>query len=132
MRILVTGSRDWTDRAAIAEALRPWIEQAELDGQDALAVGRSLPPAPVLVHGGCPTGADALADGLFASWGLPREVHPADWSTHGKPAGPIRNAEMVALGATVVLAFPLGASRGTRNCMRLARKAGLFVREVTS
>lgn len=42
-------------------------------------------------------------------------------------AGPLRTRDMVALGADLVLAFPLGPSRGTRSCMRLARQAGLSV-----
>ena len=52
-RILITGSRDWADRALVAAA----IDQvcAMLNGQD-------LPV--VLVHGGCPTGADLIAAGI--------------------------------------------------------------------
>jgi hypothetical protein len=34
---------------------------------------------------------------------------------------------MVSLGATLCIAFPLGASEGTRGCMRLAEAAGIPV-----
>ena len=34
---------------------------------------------------------------------------------------------MVDLGADVCLAFPLGESRGTRDCMRRASEAGIPV-----
>lgn len=89
-RILITGSRGWTDWQTIEQAIqaeRNWNEVA------------------VIVHGACPTGADDLADRVAANLGLARECHPADWDQHGRSAGPIRNQEMVALGADVCLAF---------------------------
>ena len=54
------------------------------------------------------------------------EGHPAEWRG-GRLCGPERNAHMVSLGADLCLAFPLPSSRGTRNCMRLAREAGIPV-----
>lgn len=79
-----------------------------------------------VVHGSA-AGADTLAGRVAAAWGMRVEEHPADWGRHGKAAGPRRNAGMVALGADVVLAFPLGASRGTRDCMAKAAAAGIRV-----
>jgi hypothetical protein len=79
-----------------------------------------------VVHGGA-RGADALVDEIARNWGWTPEVHPADWDLYGRSAGHRRNAEMVALGADVCLAFPLGVSSGTRGCMRLAASAGIFV-----
>jgi hypothetical protein len=121
-RILITGSRDWTDRETIARAL-----------SDAIRSYHQHNPL-TLVHGACPTGADKIADELWRSWMFrcdlaEPDMHEADWATHGKAAGPIRNAHMVSLGADICLAFPLGVSRGTRNCMRLAREAGIPVVE---
>lgn len=116
-RILVTGSRSWTDRQVVGEALLAAQTDPDLTGQ-----GRM-----VLVHGDCPTGADRIAAELAAGWGWDVEAHPADWTAYGRSAGPKRNAEMVALGADVCLAFPLPESRGTLNCMRLAREAGIPV-----
>ena len=76
-RVLVTGSRTWTDEAAIAAALRQhW------DG------------AAVLVSGACPRGADAIAERLWTAWGGQVERHPADWAS-GRDAGMRRNAAMV-------------------------------------
>ena len=115
MRILITGSRMWVNREAIAAELSSAI------------VGVS---APVVVHGGCPTGADAIADRLARLYGCAVEVYEADWDQHGRAAGPVRNQKMVDLGADVCLAFPLGDSRGTRDCMRRAFAAGIPVREV--
>lgn len=123
-RILVTGSRHWKDWAVIEAAL-------------AEAVGRyhSVDNQLVLVHGGCPTGADAMADNIWRSW-IPKmlwpwllepEVHHPDWNRYGKAAGPIRNTQMVNLGAAVCLAFPHSKSMGTRDCMDKAKAAGIPV-----
>lgn len=43
------------------------------------------------------------------------DAHPADWKTHGKAAGRIRNVEMLELGPTIVLAFLMNGSRGTMH-----------------
>lgn len=122
-RILITGSRDWSDRQAIKTALR---EHAR--------------PGDTLVHGACPTGADAIADELWTKWG-PIERHPADWSM-GRAAGPLRNQHMVNLGADVCLAFighctsprcsrpGVHDSHGATGCAAMARKAGIVVVEV--
>lgn len=114
-RILITGSRTWTDRDAIRRALVK-------AGQDAGV----HPQAVTVVHGGA-RGADRMAADLAREFGCAVEMFPADWDRFGKAAGHRRNAEMVAAGADVCLAFPLGESRGTRGCMRLAEQAGIPV-----
>ena len=119
-RILVTGSREWGDaqelRFALIRAATPYL------------------PAAVVVHGACPTGADAMAAEWAADMGVPTEPHPADWDRLGKAAGPARNAEMVALGADLCLAFFKEGSgnRGTSDCAEKALAAGIPVRRVTS
>jgi len=115
-RILVTGSRDWTDAETIRRALsEAWHK-----------LGR--PRDAVLVQGECHLGgADKIAADTWAGWGYPVEGHPAERDANGRVLGPERNARMVALGADLCLAFPLPSSRGTRNCMRLAREAGIPV-----
>ena len=119
-RILITGSRDWTDRNAIRTALvNAWID-----------LGR--PTTAVLVQGECHLGgADQIAAEIWRAWGYPVEGHPAEMGPNGHVLGPKRNAHMVSLGADICLAFPLPSSRGTKNCMRLAREAGIPVRVYT-
>lgn len=115
-RILITGSRAWTDREAIRRVLAygptKW----------------SCKPGQItVVHGGA-RGADRIAGEVAAELGMAVEVYPADWEAFGKSAGYRRNKEMVEAGADVVLAWPLGESRGTRMCMALAEQAGIPVR----
>lgn len=114
-RILVTGSRTFADAAALREAL--------VDAAHKYAGGG---PA-TLVSGGCPSGADHLAETFWHEMGLPVEVHRADWGAHGRAAGPRRNQQMVDLGAAVCVAFPTADSRGTWDCVRRAEAAGIPV-----
>ncbi|MBO0676900.1 DUF2493 domain-containing protein [Mycolicibacterium sp. S2-37] len=121
MRVLITGSRDLTDYDAVATLLDEYLTRAILAG-DTLTV----------VHGKA-RGADSHASTWCWAHGpghpgvIIEEAHPADWDTHGKAAGIMRNDKMVKLGADVCLAFPRGESRGTRDCIRRAECAGIPV-----
>lgn len=117
-RVIVTGSRDWSDweklYAALMDEYRGWTCTSM-----------------TIVHGGCSTGADAFAEQaakLNAKLSVKSEIYEADWSQYGKAAGPIRNQRMVDDGADIVLAFPLESSKGTWDCVRRAGIAGLEVR----
>jgi hypothetical protein len=57
-------------------------------------------------------------------------LHPGQLADYCPNAGPRRNRRMVDAGADICLAAPLGASYGTRGCMRLARSAGIAVQLV--
>lgn len=114
-RLLVTGSREFTDtdlaRRALAEAA------AELPGK--LTV----------VHGAA-RGADRLIAGLARDAGYRVEAWPADWETHGRAGGFIRNQAMVNAGAALTIALLVEGEpcRGTRDCARRAENAGIAVR----
>lgn len=87
-------------------------------------------PISCLIHGGA-KGADALG----ASWAVcnqvPLMLFAANLSIYGKSAGPIRNCDMLTRSKPdLVLAFPVGESKGTRHMMGIARDAGVEVREI--
>jgi hypothetical protein len=126
MRILVTGSRRWTDEDRIRELLAAIDRQEVPKVLDALDVSKT--PAHTLVHGGA-RGADTIAGEIAKDLGWTVEVHPADWAKFKKSAGAIRNQEMVSLGADLCLAFIMvrGESVGTKHCAKLARMAGIPV-----
>jgi hypothetical protein len=111
-KLLVTGSRHWDDVDMVEEVLGIFRH-------------RRL----TLVHGDAP-GLDRIAATIWIGWGKKSWPHRARWRLHGNAAGPIRNQEMVDRGGfTACLAFPLGVSRGTRDCMRRAEAAGISVFE---
>lgn len=57
---------------------------------------------------------------------IPVRAFPADWTTHGKAAGPIRNSQMLKEGLPdLVVAFLAPDSRGTANMIAQAEKAGV-------
>ena len=115
MRILITGSRTWDDRQTMFRTLRDYAGAKDV----------------TLVHGDA-KGADRMAGEIAKQFGWTVEVHPADWDTHGRSAGPKRNQKMLALGADVVLAFRAnGQSRGTDHMIRIATGADLEVLVVT-
>lgn len=126
LKILVTGSRDWTDEETIVGAL--WGTKERLEEMYYDRPGDpEHPPRLVLVSGACPTGADAIAEAAWERAGLTVERHPADWKKHGKRAGYVRNAEMVAAEPIVCLAFVKDNSRGATMTVKLARDAGITV-----
>lgn len=112
-RVLIFGSRGWGESNPIRNVV--------------LALDRDA----VVIHGGA-TGADALAGKWARACGLKVEVYRADWKTHGKAAGPIRNQQMIDEGKpTRAYGFrSQGKSSGTDDMAARLRKAGIPV-EIT-
>lgn len=114
-RVLVCGGRGFQNYTLLNETLSKLDEERSID---------------VLIHGGA-LGADTMAD----DWARAHDVNvmrfPADWSKHGRAAGPIRNSEMLKLGRpNLVVAFPGG--RGTEDMVRQAERAGVEVRRAAA
>lgn len=106
MHIIVTGGRGFIDKDLLFRTLDKF--------------------KPTLISHGGALGADSLAAFYAQERGANELVYEADWETHGKAAGPIRNRLMLAESpdATVV-AFPGG--KGTANCVKQARELGMKV-----
>jgi hypothetical protein len=115
MRVLICGSREWTDADLIRREL------SALQGVE------------VVVEGEAP-GADTLARQAAEQLGIPVLPFSADWDRHGRAAGPLRNQRMLDEGKPdLVLAFTdgLNTSRGTANMVSRGRFAGLPVRVIS-
>lgn len=83
-----------------------------------------------IISGGC-KGADRLGELYARNHCYPLKIFPADWNKHGKAAGPIRNRGMAAYASQadkgILVAFPVGESKGTRNMISAAEFYGLEV-----
>lgn len=108
MKVLVCGSRKWSDRGRID------------------AVLSKLPDDTELIHGAA-TGADTFA----AEYGYKRgwRVQPffADWESDGRRAGILRNLAMLDEEPDQVIAFHLANSSGTRHTIQEAQRRGIPV-----
>jgi predicted Rossmann-fold nucleotide-binding protein len=133
MRLLVCGGRNFgeiPDGCPLGQ-LKKYSFKAELEVfllREALGQIISERKATVVITGGA-RGADKHAKSFALEEGLETEVYKPDWKAHGKAAGPIRNAKMLADGKPdLVVAFPGG--RGTADMVSKARAAGVEVIEI--
>jgi hypothetical protein len=125
MKILITGSRTWTDELIIIRELS------------------KFPSGTIIIHGAA-RGADSLADRIAKSFGFvtrPYPVTPEDWEKIGPRAGILRNSSMLShehpdsdgIQIDLCLAFTddyLKNSRGTHNMVQQATRAGIKVKVV--
>jgi hypothetical protein len=117
-RVLVCGGRSYEDQSRVFHVLDKALRAATLAERPF-----------VLIHGGA-RGADLLS-GLWATARQVSDVrvYEADWETHGRGAGPIRNKLMLTDGQPhVIIAFEGGV--GTADMIRQGKKAGVPVYEV--
>ena len=116
LTILCCGDRHWTDWATIRAALSDY----------------TLPAT--VVHGNG-RGADRMCGTVARELGYEVIAVPADWTRFGLRAGPVRNQLMLDRypAIALVLAFhrDLERSKGTRDMMQRAFKAGIPTRHLT-
>lgn len=109
-RILICGSRDWTEKSLIYHAISEALKHGAIE----------------IIHGGA-RGADSIAGQIAETLKIPVRVFPAQWDKYGKAAGFRRNIEMLNQldQDDMVLAFQLNGSRGTQLTINEARKRGI-------
>jgi hypothetical protein len=111
MRVLVCGSREWTDVTAVERRVAQLSESTLVIAGGAHGVDR------MVVH-------FAVRRGLFVA-----EVRCADqhWRLRGRGAGHKRNRVMLDLCPDAVIAFQRAGSPGTQDTIDEARRRGLPV-----
>ena len=112
MRVLICGSRVWTDKERIRREL----------------IGLGVGYIDCIIEGGA-RGADLLSKEVALELRILVDEYPAHWKLYGSSAGFIRNGYMLKKGKPdLVLAFIIGNSPGTSNMIKQARKAEVEVR----
>ena len=109
-RVIVAGSRTLEDYELVRKTLDPIL--APMDKRD------------TVILSGTARGADKLGERYASEHGYAVVCYPADWTTHGRRAGIIRNEQMV-LDATHLVAFWDGVSKGTRHMIAAASGRGI-------
>lgn len=126
MRILVCGGRTFNNNLLLCNTLAKIISDA---GNCSYFHDDSTDVKNTFIISGKAKGADTLAIDFAKFYHIPYKEYPADWDTHGKKAGFIRNQQMLDEGKPdLVVAFPGG--NGTADMVRRARKAGIEVKEI--
>lgn len=117
-KLIIAGGRDYTDYGRLKNMTVSFL--------------RFLPiftfNSPIILSGNAP-GADRLGEDFAAETELPVKFFPADWTTHGKAAGPIRNADM-AKEADAAIIFWDGKSKGSKDMIGKALKKRIPTRIV--
>lgn len=106
-KVLVCGSRRFTD---------PFRASLVIDQRI-----QNLPSGTTVIHGGA-LGADQIAAESATRSGHLVQAFYADWDTHGKKAGVMRNLAMLDEKPEFVLAFWDGKSKGTLHTISEARR----------
>ena len=113
MRVLIYGGRDFVP----TDQDYSWLNDMFRDHER----------GEITVISGEARGADTAGRIWATASGHEVERHPADWSTHGKAAGFIRNQQMLDSGVDLAVQFPGG--NGTAHMRGLLNKAGVEVFE---
>ena len=116
-RVIICGGRDFSDKGLCFDSLDLFLAGYET----------------VEIVSGHASGADLLGEAYARAHGLKLSVFKADWKRYGRGAGPIRNRQMLEYAieeTALVIAFWDGKSKGTKNMIDQARKAGSEVKIV--
>ena len=116
-RIIIAGSRQFNDYEKMLKTL------------DELGIHLINTIDPIEIISGHAPGADTLGERFAKAYDYPLKIFPADWKKYGRAAGPIRNEQMAKYASEadrgILIAFPIGESKGTRNMIKLAEQYGL-------
>ena len=123
-RIIIAGSREFTDYDYLEYKVDSYFEEFEVDKTKATIIS------------GAARGIDRLGELYAERHYIDLVRFPADWKRYGKAAGPRRNREMAAFSMAdgcvgVLLAFWDEKSSGTKNMIDIAKKYDLKVHVIS-
>ena len=111
-RLLVSGSRTWTDVETVVRELRFIAEKYNN----------------VVLVSGHAVGADRIAEEVAVGLGWVVEIHEPDWKSNGQSAGYKRNTVMLESDVQALIAFHKDNSKGTADTIKKAKERKLPTR----
>jgi len=111
MKILICGDRNYKDW----EKVQNYINTLDLET--------------TIIHGGA-KGADSLAGNIATAQGFDVLKFPAEWDTHGRSAGIIRNQQMLDEGQPDLVVYfhdDIENSKGTKDMITRAKEDNIPV-----
>lgn len=108
IKVIIAGGRDFTDKEHMVRVLNAMLDVEFADRELEIVCGMAR-------------GADMTGYQVAVDNGLQVHQFPADWNTHGKAAGVIRNKQMGDF-ADHLVAFWDGQSRGTKHMIDYMRR----------
>jgi len=115
VRIVATGSREWTADHVVRNVLAGKVAEGRID---------------LLCEGGEPNGADTVVRVAAQKLAIPTVTVWACWERYSRGAGPVRNRLMLEIvHPDLLVAFhdDLTKSRGTVDCVEQAAARGIRV-----
>jgi hypothetical protein len=109
MRVIIAGSRTLTDYGLLEEKMNKILANTKDE---------------ITIISGNAKGADQLGERYAKARGHKLVKMPADWETHGKRAGYVRNEKM-AQECTHAVIFWDGESRGSKHMIDLCEKMNI-------
>lgn len=111
MKVIIAGSRDITDYDTVVNAVdnHPFESITE-------------------IVSGCAKGVDTVGERIAENCDIPLQKFSADWSKHGKAAGPIRNRQMAEYADAAIVIH--NGSKGSLNMIETMKKLNKPVYEV--
>ena len=120
-RIVICGGRHFNDYEQLKTTITNFLKQRKIEIENV-----------EIVSGHC-QGADMLGEQYAKEYGLNLTIFHADWQRYKRKAGPIRNKQMIEYimqtENKAVIAFVSENSKGTKQTVLLAKRAGIFVVE---
>lgn len=110
-RVIIAGGRDFTDYSLLKKSCNYYLKNKIAD------------KIPIEVVSGMAKGADTLGEYYSNEIWCGLRKFKADWGTHGKAAGPIRNREMAEYCDAAII-FWDGSSKGTKNMIEEMERVG--------
>ena len=106
MNIVIVGSRSFSNYSFMKKCILNIIDVNIID---------------YIISGGA-KGADSLAEVFAKDYNIRTMIFKPNWKKYGRAAGVIRNTDIIN-NADIVIAFPIGDSKGTYNSINKAKKA---------